>query len=192
MSYIWNSHEQGIRYVAQKPYFSKQDETIIWHKGQCHCGNFQFEVEAPKGFVAIDCDCSVCVAKGILHLMVPAEKLRLTSDCRNPITTYQFNTKVAKHTFCSVCGIHPFCKYSGILSEVHCLTFSILDTPRCNPESISVNVRCLNQSLLGTVSIEFLDGKNFSGSLPLGENGVYFLQQDQKKDMDKLSVIGKE
>ncbi|EME31532.1 carbon-sulfur lyase [Galdieria sulphuraria] len=163
MAYVWDTASLGIRYVSKKPEFSKQDETITIHKGHCHCGKVQFQVEAPRGFVAIDCDCSICVAKGILHLMVPAEKLQIDAQSLKALSTYQFHTKVARHTFCSTCGIHPFY------------------TPRCNPESISINVRCLDPSTLGTVCIEFLDGKNFTGSLSIGNNGVYYLKDNQKK-----------
>eukprot|EP00871_Galdieria_phlegrea_P004072 jgi/Galph1/4666/GphlegSOOS_G3409.1 len=150
----------------KSPYFSKQDETIIWHKGQCHLWKLQFEVEAPKGFVAIR-------LQGILSLDGTCRETsphRVIAEILLQLTS--LTPKVAKHTFCSVCGIHPFCKYSGILSEIH---------PRCNPESISVNVRCLNQSLLGTVSIEFLDGKNFSGSLPLVKMAFIFYNKIKRK-----------
>lgn len=163
MAYIWDTHSRGIRYVSKVPEFSKQDEDTTIHKGSCHCGRIQFQVEAPRGFIAIDCDCSICVAKGILHLMVPANKLQIREESRKYLSTYQFHTKVAKHNFCSYCGMHPFY------------------TPRCNPESVSVNIRCLDPSTLGTVWIEFLDGKNFTGSLSVGDNGVYYLKDDQKK-----------
>lgn len=42
------------------------------------------------------------------------------------LATYKFNTGVAKHTFCKVCGVKPFY------------------TPRSNPDGIDINVRCLD------------------------------------------------
>jgi hypothetical protein len=42
------------------------------------------------------------------------------------MTTYQFNTGTAKHTFCRHCGIHAFYQ------------------PRSDPENYSVNARCLD------------------------------------------------
>lgn len=58
------------------------------------------------------------------------------------LTTYTFNTGVAKHTFCSVCGVKPFY------------------TPRSNPDGIDVNVHCLEISA-DSVNVTEFDGKNW-------------------------------
>ena len=52
--------------------------------------------------------------------------------CRVPksVTNYQFNTNIARHLFCSVCGIKSFY------------------VPRSHPDGFSVNARCLDD---GTV-----------------------------------------
>ena len=72
-----------------------------------------------------DCNCSICTKKGILHLIVPPERFELISG-KDDLTTYQFNTRTAKHTFCKHCGIHPFY------------------VPRSDPDKIDVNARCLD------------------------------------------------
>lgn len=69
------------------------------YQGSCHCGGIQFEVEAPEDLQVEECNCSICAKSGFLHLIVPKSKFRLLSPEEN-ISTYTFNTGVAKHMFC--------------------------------------------------------------------------------------------
>jgi centromere protein V len=112
------------------------------HKGSCHCGAVQFEVEAPEEIHAQECNCSICSMTGYLHLIVPRSRFKMLKG-EDSLTTYAFNTGVAKHTFCKTCGIKPFY------------------VPRSNPDGYSVNVRCLDQSGIKKVIIEPFDGKNW-------------------------------
>jgi hypothetical protein len=41
------------------------------------------------------------------HFIVPGHKFRILTG-EDKLTTYRFNTRVAKHTFCSVCGVQSF------------------------------------------------------------------------------------
>src|SRR5688572_16820321 len=93
------------------------------YEGSCHCGRVRFRVRADLSTVS-DCNCSMCTKKGFLHLIVPPERFELLSG-EAELTVYEFNTRVAKHRFCRTCGVHPFY------------------TPRSDPGSIDVNVRCL-------------------------------------------------
>ena len=95
------------------------------YAGGCHCGEVLFEVEAPRDFTALDCNCSLCSMTGFLHLIVPASKFRLLQGEAN-LASYTFNTGVAKHRFCRTCGIKSFY------------------IPRSNPDGFDVNVRCLD------------------------------------------------
>lgn len=110
-------------------------------QGSCHCGAIRFEVEAPETVEVENCNCSMCAKAGFLHLIVPLSKFWLLSGA-DQITTYTFNTGVAKHTFCKVCGIKPFY------------------TPRSNPDGIDINVRCLDTQPLAMNIVEF-DGQNW-------------------------------
>ena len=93
--------------------------------GSCHCGAVRFQVEAPQTLEVEQCNCSICTKSGFLHLIVPLSRFTLLSgECS--LSTYRFNTGVAKHTFCRVCGIKPFY------------------TPRSNPDGIDINVNCLD------------------------------------------------
>lgn len=111
------------------------------YKGSCHCGAVTFEVEAPEVIEADHCNCSICTKSGFLHLIVPLAKFKLLSG-QELLTTYTFNTGVAKHTFCKICGIKPFY------------------TPRSNPDGIDINVHCLDTPDL-KVNITEFDGRNW-------------------------------
>lgn len=115
------------------------------YEGGCHCGRVRFRVTAELTGIA-DCNCSVCTRKGFLHLIVPPEQFELISG-EDALSTYQFNTGTAKHTFCRHCGIHPFY------------------VPRSDPDKIDVNVRCLDDIDLKTLTITPFDGRNWEDAI---------------------------
>ena len=82
----------------------KGDHAMLTMEGGCHCGRVRFRVTAD--LAVIDCNCSICIKKGILHLIVPPERFKLISG-KDDLTTYEFNTKTAKHTFCKHCVFIP-------------------------------------------------------------------------------------
>jgi hypothetical protein len=95
------------------------------HRGGCHCGAVRFEVEVPETVEVEDCNCSICSMSGFLHLIVPRRDFRLLSG-EDALVTYTFNTGVAQHRFCRICGIKSFY------------------IPRSNPDGVDVNLRCLD------------------------------------------------
>lgn len=115
------------------------------YEGGCHCGAVRFRVTVDT-YEALDCNCSICRKKGFLHLIVPPDRFVLLSGAE-VLTTYRFNTGVARHTFCRICGIHPFY------------------TPRSHPDCIDVNVRCLDGDVVGRFRIVPFDGVNWEESV---------------------------
>ncbi len=112
------------------------------YDGSCHCGRVRFRVQADLSTL-LECNCSVCTKKGILHLIVPPEQFELLQG-EEDLATYQFNTNTAKHTFCRACGMHPFY------------------VPRSDPDKISVNARCLDGVDPATLRpSHFFDGRNW-------------------------------
>ncbi len=111
------------------------------YQGSCHCQAVMFEVEAPEQLEADLCNCSICKKSGYLHLIVPKSRFRLVKG-EDHLLTYTFNTGVAKHTFCGVCGIKPFY------------------IPRSNPDGVDVNVNCLDTEPT-SVNIVPFDGQNW-------------------------------
>ena len=51
------------------------------------------------------CDCSICRRKGAVVASVPLAGLRVVQG-EEHLRLYQFNTRVARHYFCGVCGIY--------------------------------------------------------------------------------------
>ena len=112
------------------------------HSGSCHCGRVRFNVEAPEEIQATECNCSICSRTGYLHLIVPKSRFVLLQGAEH-LSSYIFNTGVAKHLFCKVCGIKSFY------------------IPRSNPDGYSVNVRCLDNATIRKITIVAFDGKHW-------------------------------
>ena len=111
------------------------------YRGSCHCGAVAFEVDAPERPLVQRCNCSICTKSGFLHLIVPRSRFRLVRG-EGDLTTYTFNTGVAKHTFCRHCGMKPFY------------------VPRSNPDCVDVNVNCLDP-VPADLNVEPFDGQNW-------------------------------
>lgn len=87
----------------------------------------------------------MCRRVGFLHLIVPASRFRLVSGGES-LSEYAFNTGVARHYFCRVCGCKPFY------------------VPRSNPDGFSVNVRCIDPSTIEELTIEPFDGDDWEAN----------------------------
>jgi centromere protein V len=116
--------------------------SIMIHSGSCHCGRVRFNVEAPEEIQATECNCSICSRTGYLHLIVPKSRFVLLQGAEH-LSSYIFNTGVAKHLFCKVCGVKSFY------------------IPRSNPDGYSVNVRCLDDATIRKITIVAFDGKHW-------------------------------
>ena len=76
------------------------------HRLSCHCGSVVLELDLPDGIVdPRRCDCSICRRKGAIVASVPLDGLHVVQGA-GALKLYQFNTKVARHYFCSNCGIY--------------------------------------------------------------------------------------
>lgn len=116
------------------------------HEGSCHCGAVQFRVEvADDKRDVFDCNCTICKKKGFLHLIVEEAHFTLLAGDEHLIT-YTFGTHVAKHMFCSTCGIQPFYR------------------ARSHPDDWDINVRCL-ATPLSHWHVKPFDGVNWEDSV---------------------------
>lgn len=113
------------------------------HRLSCHCGAVVLELDLPDGIVgARRCDCSMCRRRGAIVASVPLTGVRIIQGA-DKLHLYQFNTRTAKHYFCSVCGIYTH------------------HQRRSNPNEYGYNVGCLegvNPFELGPVPT--MDGVN--------------------------------
>ena len=92
----------------------------------CHCEKVELEVNIPdEGFKKLmRCNCSLCKKKGTIMTPIPKETLKVVKG-EDVLKLYQYHTKVAKHYFCSNCGIY---------------THHVM---RSNPNMYGINVACL-------------------------------------------------
>lgn len=94
-------------------------------KVSCHCGAVELRVDLPSGLDgAHRCDCSFCRRRAAPNVSVPLANLELVKGA-DKLTLYQWNQKVAKHYFCSVCGIYTH------------------HQRRSNPNEFGVNLGCI-------------------------------------------------
>lgn len=95
------------------------------HKATCHCGSVEIELHLPNGVEDIRrCDCSLCRRRGAIVASVPLSGIKIIKG-EEKLKLYQFNTKEAKHYFCSECGIYTH------------------HQRRSNPSQYGFNVACL-------------------------------------------------
>lgn len=117
-------------------------ERLVTHTGGCHCGRVAFEVLAPAKLEVLKCNCSICTQSGYLHLVVPLERFKLLRG-EEALTTYTFETHTARHLFCATCGVKSFY------------------VPRQDPQSRSVNARCLDQSTVTQITASPFNGREW-------------------------------
>jgi hypothetical protein len=116
--------------------------TAMTYSGGCHCGAVRFEVDVAAQPEIWLCNCSICDMTSYLHLIVDKASFRLLSGSEK-LTVYRFNTGVARHLFCSGCGIKSFY------------------VPRSHPDGWSVNARCLDGNPFGSVKARPFDGQDW-------------------------------
>ena len=116
------------------------------HAGGCHCGRVRFEVEGPADLEVSECNCSICAKTAYLHFIVPKAQFTLRSG-REFLTSYKFNSAVADHLFCRVCGIKSFY------------------VPRSHPDGISVNARCIDPGTVSAMRVTAFDGAHWEQAI---------------------------
>lgn len=95
------------------------------HRASCHCGAVVLELSLPNGIEnPRRCDCSICRRKGAIVGSVPLAGIKILKG-EDALKLYEFNTKTAKHYFCSNCGIYTH------------------HQRRSNPHECGYNIGCL-------------------------------------------------
>ncbi len=79
------------------------------YRGSCHCGAIRLNFTGPEIVRGLRCNCSLCRRKGALmtEFTCAPEEIRIEAE-EGALATYQFGKMIAKHHFCSRCGIYPF------------------------------------------------------------------------------------
>ena len=132
-----------VYYLLQKWRIYSLSYQFKLYEGSCHCKKVTFQVNAPKHLVYWDCNCSVCFMKKNYHFIVPSKNFQLCPSSSSYITEYRFNTNVARHMFCKVCGVQSY---------YH---------PRSNPDGIAITLACINQQQIISCERKVFDGINW-------------------------------
>ena len=113
------------------------------YKGSCHCGNVNFSFEHDEIESGLRCNCSICIRKGVVmtDFIIAPEKLEITVIEPNGLGLYEFDTKVAHHYFCKICGIYTFHQTSRF------------------PEQYRVNLGCVEGIDPLSLKVEVFNGK---------------------------------
>ena len=110
---------------------------------KCHCETVEAEINITGNFDKIlRCNCSLCKRRGSVMSMVKNEDFKLIKG-EDKLNIYQFHTKVAKHFFCSLCGIYTH------------------HNPRSNPTMTGFNLGCIDEvNTFDLKNIAVNDGHN--------------------------------
>lgn len=93
--------------------------------GSCHCGAVRFHVRLTNGLrTARRCTCSYCRMRGAVAVSAELKDFVITAGAE-ALTLYEFNTRAAKHYFCSKCGVYTH------------------HQRRSNPNQFGINAACL-------------------------------------------------
>ena len=122
------------------------NKNMVTHLGSCHCKQIKFEVLGEKNIKVLYCTCSICSILNYKHYIVDKSQFKLLKG-KKYLSTYTFNTNVAKHLFCKNCGIKSFY------------------IPRSHPDSISVNLNCIHSKTINKVKIIKFDGKHWNKNI---------------------------
>ena len=111
-------------------------------EGSCHCGAVRFRVTAEPSEV-IHCGCSLCARRAALMATVHESGLTILAG-EDKLSLYRWNTGVAQHYFCQVCGIYPFHK------------------KRSMPDHYGVNTGCLEGFDAAAFPYRYSEGTDMS------------------------------
>ncbi|KAH7186728.1 glutathione-dependent formaldehyde-activating enzyme [Fusarium oxysporum] len=76
----------------------------LTYRGNCHCGDFVYEIEVPEIMSVGECNCSICHKKGYLWVFLEEENFKVVKGDIGQLTGYRFGRKRAEHRFCPTCG----------------------------------------------------------------------------------------
>ena len=123
--------------------FKHKKEKKLMKKLKCHCGEVEAEISIANDIEKfLKCNCSICKRKGAIMSMVKNEDFKIIQG-QDKLKLYKFHSNIAKHYFCSICGIYTH------------------HNPRSNPSMTGFNVGCIDEiDTLKLVNVSINDGQN--------------------------------
>lgn len=110
------------------------------YHGSCHCGAVGFTVEGaiPEAYT---CDCSLCSKKNALMANIHESRLQVIQG-EERLGLYQWNARIAKHYFCTSCGVYTFHR------------------KRAMPDHYGINLKCLDDFDWKSVPVRAAEGQS--------------------------------
>ena len=102
------------------------------YSGSCHCKSVKFKLETNLENVA-QCNCSFCKRRAAKVTLEKKDAIQIIEG-EEYLSSYQYNTMIAKHFFCKKCGIQVY------------------SNRRFDPNGIGVNLGCIDE--IDTFKIE--------------------------------------
>ena len=139
--------------MSASPPTPAEDEPL--RRGSCHCGAVRFEVRLQGGLDSRRrCTCSFCRMRGAVAVSAALADLTILAG-EAELGTYRFNTGVARHHFCTRCGIYTHHRR------------------RSNPDEYGVNVACLEGlSPFDFETVPVTDGTRHPSDTALGDDAL--------------------
>ena len=155
-------------------------ESLITHRGGCHCGAVRFAVEAPARLRVLDCNCSLCrmtalrprhgVPKGGCGSgRFRPDRVQYAGAASPPAPTpLRGGTVSGPHLivpaarFRLLQGAEMLSEYrfnTGVARHLFCQRCGVKSfyVPRSHPDGYSVNARCLDAGTVTGIDIELFD-----------------------------------
>ena len=95
-------------------------------KLKCHCGLVEADINIENIKKILRCNCSIRKRKGALMSLIKSEDFKIVKG-EDKLKLYQFHSNIAKHYFCSNCGIYTH------------------HNPRSNPKMTGFNIGCIDE-----------------------------------------------
>jgi len=120
---------------------SAEPQAARRYTAACHCKAVRFTVDLPDGLDKVNrCNCSLCRMRGAVVAWAWLDGVRVVQGA-DKLRLYTFNTGVARHYFCSDCGVYTHHQRRG------------------DPNKYSVNVACID----GVSPFDFSDVPVYNG-----------------------------
>ena len=113
------------------------------YKVECHCKSVKLQVNLPNILDnLVKCNCSICQKRGAIMSIANKDDVKVIEGI-DKLSLYQFHTKIAKHYFCSICGIYTHHQM------------------RSNINKFGINTSCINGINLDDIkNVRLSDGIN--------------------------------
>ena len=140
---------------------------LVEMDGACDCRAVRFRVKLLEGLeFPRRCNCSLCRMRGAVVVSARYGDIEIVEG-HDKLSLYQFNTGVAEHQFCSVCGIYTHHRR------------------RSNPDEISVNVACFKDvSPFDFPEVPVMEGVVHVNDRTVGYQAAGFLRYVANKSSD--------